>query len=225
MHIRKRNAQGFALDGNHGAANGQSVYLWAQNANNENQQWVEIDRGNGYYSYQKQGTNHCLDGNRGGANRQDIYLWECRDNNRNQHWQKVSTDSGFFKLVKRNASGFAINGGSNGSNGQNVNLYDSSSSSQNLQWIITPIGSNKALESPVNNETIALYPNPVINTVTVQGAADAVIQVYDMNGKVVATKNTSSNNETIDLGGLTQGIYYVKIKGLDTVSTFKIAKQ
>ena len=139
VHIRKRSGQDFAIDGGNGAANGQTVYLWGQNANNSNQQWIEIDRGNGYYSYQKQGTDHCIDGNNGGADRQDVYLWACADNNQNQHWQKVSTDSGFFQLVKRNASGFALNGGSGGVNGQNVNLFDSSNTSTNLQWSITPI--------------------------------------------------------------------------------------
>lgn len=136
VHIRKRNAQDFAIDGNNNATNGQSVYLWGQNANNANQQWVQISRGNGYYSYQKQGTDHCLDGGNGGANRQDVYLWECSDNNQNQHWEKVSTDSGFFQLVKRNAPGFAIDGGNGGDNGQNVQLFDSSNTSHNLQWRI-----------------------------------------------------------------------------------------
>ena len=136
VHMKKRNAQGFAIDGNRGAANGQSVYLWSQNSNNVNQQWIEISRGNGYYSYQKQGTDYCLDGGNGGANRQDVYLWECSDNNQNQHWEKVSTDSGFFQLVKRNAPGFALDGGSSGANGQNVQLFDSSSTSHNLQWSI-----------------------------------------------------------------------------------------
>lgn len=136
VHIKKRNAQGFAIDGQGGAENGQSVYLWTENTNNVNQQWIEIDRGNGYYSYQKQETNHCLDGGGGGANNQDVYLWECGENNQNQHWEKVSTDSGFFKLIKRNAPGFAINGGSGGAAGQNVNLYDSSNTSHNLQWSI-----------------------------------------------------------------------------------------
>lgn len=136
VHIKKRNAQDFAIDGNNGAANGQSVYLWAQNSNNVNQQWVEINRGDGYYSYQKQGTNYCLDGGNGGANQQDVYLWQCSDNNQNQHWQKASTDSGFYQLIKRNAPGFAINGGSNGENLQNVNLYDSTNASHNLQWSI-----------------------------------------------------------------------------------------
>ena len=139
VQIKKRNAQDFAIDGGHNGANSQNVYLWAQNRNNVNQQWIEIDRGNGYYSYQKQNTNFCLDGNRGGANRQNVYLWECRSNNQNQHWQKVNAGSGFVKLVKRNASDFALDGGSGGSNGQNVNLYDASNASRNLHWSITPV--------------------------------------------------------------------------------------
>ena len=136
VHIKKRNSQGFAIDGNRGAANAQTVYLWRQDSNNQNQQWIEIDRGGGFYSYQKQGTSHCLDGGNGGANRQDVYLWQCSTNNQNQHWLKVETDTGFFQLQKRNARGFAIDGGNNGSNAQNVALYDSSNPSHNLQWSI-----------------------------------------------------------------------------------------
>ena len=140
VHIKKRNAQNFAVDGDNGAANAQSVYLWNENKNNRNQQWIEINRGGGYYSYQKQGTNHCLDGGAGGANRQDVYLWDCRDGNQNQHWLKQSTDSGFVKLIKRNAQGFALDGGTGGADAQNVRMYNSSSDSHNLQWSIDVIG-------------------------------------------------------------------------------------
>lgn len=161
VHIKKRNSQNFALDGNSSAANGQSVYLWEQNQNNVNQQWIEINRGDGYYSYQKQGTNHCLDGGNGGADRQDVYLWECSDNNQNQHWQKITTDSGFYQLRKRNASGFALNGGSNGANGQNITLFDSSLSSQNLQWSIDIIGesSNVIVDNCTQVDSLADLKN------------------------------------------------------------------
>ena len=139
VQITKRNATGFAIDGNRGGADRQNVYLWNENDNNVNQQWVEIDRGNGYFTYQKMGTNYVLDGGHGGANKQNVYLYTINDDNQNQHWQKVSVGGGAFKLVKRNAPGFAINGGSDGADGQNVNLFDSSNSSQNLQWFITEI--------------------------------------------------------------------------------------
>ena len=224
VHIKKRNAQGFAIDGKGGGANGQNIHLWGANQNNVNQKWVEIDRGNGYYSYQKQGTNYCIDGGGNGANRQNVYLWQCSNNNQNQHWKKVATSGGAYKLIKRNASGYALNGGSKGANGQNVNLYDSSNSSQNLQWIITPIGAAKSSELAENN-TVTTYPNPVINSITIQGAADSIIQVYDMNGKVVATKNTSNDIEIMDVSYLAKGLYYAKITGSKTVSSFKIIKQ
>ncbi|MFC7338220.1 hypothetical protein ACFQY0_13585 [Haloferula chungangensis] len=134
--ISKRNASGYGIDGGNGGANGQNVYLWSYNANNVNQQWEEIDRGNGYFTYQKLGTSYSLDGGNGGANAQNVYLWTTGSSNYNQHWQKVDKGGGYYQLRKRNASGFAINGGSGGGNGQNVNLYNSSSSSHNLQWKI-----------------------------------------------------------------------------------------
>jgi len=138
VHITKSNARGFAVDGNNGAENEQSVYLWSEDQSNRNQQWIELDRGNGFYSYQKMGTEHCIDGGQGGARAQDVYLWRCASRNQNQHWQKVSMAGGTIKLVKRNAPNFALNGGNNGVNAQNITLYDSSSTSQNLQWIIKP---------------------------------------------------------------------------------------
>jgi len=47
---------------------------------------------------------------------------------------------GSVQLRKRNALDYAIHGGGNGgTNGQNVNLWNSSSSSQNLHWLISEI--------------------------------------------------------------------------------------
>lgn len=141
VHIKKRNALGFAIDGNHGGANDQNVHLWSASEANDNQQWVEIHREGDYYSYQKQGTNFCLDGGYDGANGQNVFLYSCGDTNQNQQWQKIATDSNYFKLQKRNAPGFALDGGSGASNGQNLGLYSSSSASHNLQWSISPITS------------------------------------------------------------------------------------
>lgn len=139
VQITKRNAPGYAIDGGNGGQVGQNVYLWNASETNINQQWLEIDRGDGYYSYQKRGTNFCIGGGNGGANQQNVGLGTCNEDNYNQHWQKVAQGDGGYKLIKRNAAGFAINGGNAGADGQNVNLYDSSNSSQNLQWYVSPI--------------------------------------------------------------------------------------
>ena len=137
VHMVKRNASGFAIDGNRGAANYQRVYLWGENENNRNQQWVEIDRGNGYYSYQKRGTDHCIDGGRGGANGQEVYLYSCGDSNQNQHWQKISTAGGSYRLQKRNSPGYSIDGKMGGEDGQELHLWGSNSNNQNQQWFIS----------------------------------------------------------------------------------------
>ncbi len=225
VHIKKRNAQNFAIDGDNGGANGQNVYLWGANQNNANQQWVEIDRGNGYYSYQKRGTNFCIDGNRNGANRQNVYLWQCSSNNQNQHWQKVATSGGAYKLIKRNATGYALNGGSNGKNGQNVNLYDSSRTSQNLQWIITPIDASAKSTNDVElTDEIVLYPNPVNATTTIRNAANSIITIYDIKGSIILNQIISNNNEIINLSAVNSGIYYGKIRNDVTSTTLKIVK-
>ena len=137
VHVVKRNATGFAIDGNRGASNYQGIYLWGENENNANQQWVEINRGGGFYSYQKNGTNHCIDGGNGGANEQEVFLYTCGDNNRNQQWKKVSTGSGSFRLEKRNSPSYSIDGNRGGSNGQPLYLYNSDNNNRNQQWFIT----------------------------------------------------------------------------------------
>ena len=222
--IIKRNAPDFAIDGNNGGENGQSIYLWSENENNVNQRWIEIDRGNGYYSYQKQGTNYCIDGNNGGANRQDVYLWECGENNQNQHWQKVATSDGAYKLIKRNAP-FAINGGNGGANAQNVNLYDATNGSYNLQWFITTVGT---VEKSINNgelvNDVRIYPNPVTETSTILGAANATMNIYTINGRKLLTKEIVADHEVLDLSTLSTGIYYARVKDVQGIKVIKIIK-
>ncbi|GAA3510888.1 hypothetical protein GCM10022393_25670 [Aquimarina addita] len=212
VHMKKRNASTFAIDGNHGGADAQNIYLWSQNSTNKNQQWIEIDRGNGYYSYQKQDTNYCIDGNNGGASGQNVYLWTCQNNNQNQHWEKVSMGSGAYKLIKRNASGYALNGGSGGANGQNVNLYSSSSSSQNLHWIITPVSTTKSNDLS-SKDQIDMYPNPTsdILNISLGGSEQAQVSIINMTGQVIKTISITEGTNSINVSQLATGLYTVKI--------------
>ena len=222
VHITKSNTTDFAIDGGGGGADGQDVYLWSANQNNINQQWIEIDRGNGYYSYQKMNTNYCIDGGGGGAPNQNVYLWTCGENNQNQHWQKVAMGDGSYKLIKRNATGFTIDGGSGGVDGQSLELYDSSINSQNLQWYITPIegisakSTKSTNKSPVIDE-VMLYPNPVTNTFTIQGAEKSKIQIFDINGKLILGKTITNKNEVIDVSNLQTGLYFTKFQNSNKI--------
>ena len=136
VQLRKRNSLGFCIDGGNGGSNGQNVSLHSYIESHPNLTWEELDRGNGFFSYQKKGTNFSLDGGNGGEVGQNVFLWRTDPNNFNQHWRKVSTENGNFKLQKRNATGFTIDGGSGGSNGQNVALGSFGNSSEDLQWFV-----------------------------------------------------------------------------------------
>jgi GH35 family endo-1,4-beta-xylanase len=134
VHLSKRNASGFAIDGNNGGASGQEVYLWTNDANNANQAWVEMDRGQGFYSYKKANTDFCIDGGNGGANGQSVILWACDASNQNQQWEKIDAGSGNYRLQKRNASGYSIDGRNGGADGQGLYLWASDATNQNQQW-------------------------------------------------------------------------------------------
>lgn len=66
-----------------------------------------------------------------------------------------------------------------------------------------------SVPSVVIEESLSLFPNPATNTINVTSSQDIVsLTVVDQLGKVVLTKNKSSN---IDVSGLQSGIYFIKI--------------
>ncbi|GAA3509845.1 hypothetical protein GCM10022393_23470 [Aquimarina addita] len=219
--MRKGNATGFGIDGNNGGANGQNMYLWSYDANNMNQQWIEIDRGSGYYSYQKQNTNYCIDGGNGGGNGQNVYLWTCSANNQNQHWRKVDIGNGTYRLEKRNAPGFSIDGGQGGTNRQNVYLWSSNSANQNQQWQFTATTTAKNLESVDDTKattealSIEIYPVPAQDILYVsfpEESTFAKMEIIDATGKVSMTKKEiSGNNIPLDISNFAKGIYFLKV--------------
>jgi enterochelin esterase-like enzyme len=221
VRLTKSNATGFSIDGNNGGANGQQIYLWAGDASNVNQTWVEIDRGGGYYSYQKLNTNYCMDGGNGGANGQSVYLWACDANNQNQQWQKISAGSN-FRLQKRNASAYSIDGGNGGANGQNLYLWASDANNQNQQWIFTA-SSLKSAKAPVadnaaSSPAFEIYPNPSDNgnfsiSFSGLGSGNLKLCIYNLEGRKVYEQNNLGAGDNTVSSGLAKGIYIIKANG------------
>ncbi|WP_108802454.1 G8 domain-containing protein [Aquimarina sp. Aq107] len=226
VHIRKRNAINFALDGGNGGAPNNNVFLYAANSNNVNQQWIEIDRGNGYYSYQKVNTDLCMDGGNNGALRQNIILWNCQNNNQNQHWRKVKISGDIYRLEKRNSSGFSIDGDFGGANGRATYLWTNSNSNQNQHWIFEVLEEDK---TPIDNQELRLYPNPVQNTLFISGnTAGKVVTVYDILGATKIRKELTEGENIISMESFSSGLYMVKVIDFDNSANskvFKVAKK
>ncbi|WP_299313161.1 G8 domain-containing protein [uncultured Aquimarina sp.] len=211
VHIRKRNATNFALDGGGSGARDQNVKLWQANPNNVNQQWIEIDRGNGYYSYQKVNTTYCMDGGASGVNGQNLKLWDCNATNQNQQWLKVRIANNMYRLEKRNANTFSIDGNNGGENNQSAYLWASDDANQNQHWVFEVIGKEN-LNRDNNQDPIVLYPNPVQNTLFISGnISNKLIKVYDILGAEKISKSLDETENEIDFSQLSKGIYMVRI--------------
>ena len=135
----QKNDQNFSIDGNNGSIQGQQLYLWSSSTKNANQNWVQLNRGDGYYSYKKEGTNLCWDGGSNGARKQAITLERCDEEDENQHWKKIKVISGteIYRFEKRNAPGWSIDGAGGAKNRQSVYLWNSSDTNINQQWELT----------------------------------------------------------------------------------------
>ena len=74
----------------------------------------------------------------------------------------------------------------------------------------------------VNSSLINLYPNPANTTVTVDGIqGEAIVTIVDMNGRTVFSEK-AVGKLTIDLGGMAQGAYFVRITGENTTAIRKL---
>ena len=62
---------------------------------------------------------------------------------------------------------------------------------------------------------IMLSPNPATSQVTVTGAANSDVRVYDGMGREVARYNSQNDALTIDLSRFVPGVYVVRINALD----------
>jgi Secretion system C-terminal sorting domain len=62
------------------------------------------------------------------------------------------------------------------------------------------------------NTSIAIYPNPANNKITIKGEAINSIKVTDFKGRTVRQLLTSGNQVTIDLSGNAKGVYFVSVE-------------
>ena len=69
--------------------------------------------------------------------------------------------------------------------------------------------------------TIALYPNPTSDMLTISNIQNATIEIYNLLGQVMTIKTNSSNQETIDVSGYAAGAYMAKISSAGITSTKK----
>jgi hypothetical protein len=77
-----------------------------------------------------------------------------------------------------------------------------------------------------NFEAFKYYPNPVVNTLTIEaGAPISNIIVYNMLGQQVEAHAPNNLKSIIDMNDLNDGVYFVTVTINDSQKTFKVIKK
>ena len=83
---------------------------------------------------------------------------------------------------------------------------------QNPNYNTCLIDNNDGIQDNTVGFSVQVYPNPTRERVTIDGAEAAEVQVYNALGQLV--KTVLGTNE-IDLSGLVEGVYLVRIMDAD----------
>jgi photosystem II stability/assembly factor-like uncharacterized protein len=78
----------------------------------------------------------------------------------------------------------------------------------------------------LNNQSYKIYPNPSNGIFQIESSKNAAtnIEVYNIAGGLVYQNNFSNKLTTINLSELSAGLYIVKLKSENSISTYKISK-
>ncbi len=116
-----------------------------------------------------------------------------------------------------------------------VSTFDNSKSGSFTTSCEVPAVINRdTVATVISNINIIAYPNPVVSTVTVKSVGlaangnQSIIGVYDAVGRQVKTANTNTKQLAeglkMDLSGLKNGVYFIRLNTKEASATFKIIK-
>lgn len=166
-----------------------------------------------------------------GAN---MIIWKFNGNN-NQRFIVEPTGDGDGTYWIRPKSSKLYLTVKNGSNGENAVIIQDRKKNANYQkWKIDPVNTGSTPPPLTENETedgvlgidestqdnakMMVYPNPGTGTITINSNTNgqtALIQLTDARGNTVAEFENPSKQQSLDVSGMADGIYYVHRYGTD----------
>jgi hypothetical protein len=217
--INQRSNQALEVGGS-SLNQGASVNQWPF-FNNSNQQWVITDEGQGFYSIKNRNSGQALE--IGGGDQANYQQGRAANQypywgGQNQQWF-IDFATG---IIKNRKSGQVLEIGgtysktvSNGSPANQWPDYGNSNQRWNLNFVsqYRVAQPTATAQQRINNQALALYPNPAQSMLTFTLANNAkatAVSVVDMRGSVVKQALYLGHNQ-VDVSGVAAGIYVLTI--------------
>jgi hypothetical protein len=84
---------------------------------------------------------------------------------------------------------------------------------------------NVCIQEQFNNEQILLYPNPATEDLKIKSPPLSTIEITDINGQLIETLFCNTGTTSVDLKGLSCGVYIVRVKSDKEIVTKRIIKE
>ena len=194
-------------------ADGARIHQWSYNGAT-NQQWQLTDLNNGYYSLKAVHSGKMMDIANGSTADGALAIQWASHGEANQQFKLVDVGDGYFQIVSRNSQKCldikdAVTG-----DGATVQQFGCGTG-DNQKFYFTQVpsgGRQEALADEGIGRAVVVYPNPVYDVMTIQGAKGASITVTDLMGRVRLVGTCSEDSSTFSVTSLTVGEYVVRIQ-------------
>jgi hypothetical protein len=83
------------------------------------------------------------------------------------------------------------------------------------------------INMPLENHKLNIYPNPsdgIIN-IDIENSNNAIMEIYDVNGMLLYSRQLKSKSEKTDISDLPKGVYMVKVKQDNSVDVRRVVKK
>ncbi len=71
---------------------------------------------------------------------------------------------------------------------------------------------------------LTIYPIPTDAEITIDGAINSMIQIYDISGRLLLAKKILTDGEEVDLSNFSSGTYFIKVYGSQDITVSKLLK-
>lgn len=100
---------------------------------------------------------------------------------------------------------------------------DNTGNSSNL--FIAKLGNSSGVDEQASSNALTVFPNPASGIIQIKGAENAFIELFDINGRLITSREAAPTTPQLNVSALVPGIYIVKTIKQNNTSFTRFIKE